>query len=230
MPIPCYLALTAAEFAEIDPLPEKCAWMACHFSCYGTGLSNLPDMLPEGSIIILNDRTPIHKHDPQRICAQLNTLAERFHPDGILLDFQRSNIPETRKVAEVLTQELPCPVAVTQNYADELACAVFLEVPIYIPLEKYIMPWKGRQLWLDAAPDMTQLTVTETGCQITKAEIPPAEPIFTDTQLHCDYHIALTDSSAIFTLHRDKTQLGRLLEEAENLGFVRAIGLYQEWK
>ena len=76
MPIPCYLALTAAEFANANQLPEKIAWMACHFSCYGTGLSNFPEDLPGGSVIILNDRTPPDKHDPQRILEQLQQLVE----------------------------------------------------------------------------------------------------------------------------------------------------------
>ena len=231
MPIPCYLALTAAEFAKIDTLPDKCAWMACHFSCYGTGLSNLPETLPEHALIILNDRTPIHKHDPQRICEQLTELAERFQPDGFLLDFQRADVPASKKVAEVLTQALPYPVAVTQNYAQALDCAVFLEAPPpYVPLEKHIASWKDRQLWLDAAPDSVQLTITEKGCRIEKADIPLAEPVFTDVSLHCKYHIDLTDTSATFTLRRDPAEVIALLEEADALGFSRAVGLYQQLK
>lgn len=231
MPIPCYLALTAAEFAKIDPLPEKCAWMACHFSCYGTGLSNLPETLPEGALIILNDRTPIYKHDPQRICDQLTELAEKLKPSGYLLDFQRKDVPAAQEIANVLTQSLPYPVAVTHHYADDLDCPVFLESPPpYVPLEKHIAPWKGRQLWLDVAPDTVQLTVTTQGCQIEQTDAPLSEPIFLDDALHCRYHIDLTNEAAVFTLHRQKTELVSLLKEAETLGFAQAAGLYQEWK
>ena len=64
MAIPQYLAMTAAEMAGTAPLPRYMAWMACHFSPYSTGLTNRPAKLRQGSLLILNDRTPIHCHDP----------------------------------------------------------------------------------------------------------------------------------------------------------------------
>ena len=78
MVLPLYLAMTAAEMYAVSSLPEKVAWMACHFSCYGTQLSNCPDSLPEGSMLIVNDRTPPAKHDPQRIIQQLTQLIEEL--------------------------------------------------------------------------------------------------------------------------------------------------------
>ena len=74
MAIPLYLAMTAREFRICKTVPANMAWMACHFSPYGTGLSNLPTSLPPGSMIILNDRTPICGHDPELIAAQLKEL------------------------------------------------------------------------------------------------------------------------------------------------------------
>ena len=76
MTLPMHLAMTAAELACCDSLPSHPAWMACHFSPYGTGLSNLPEHLPEGALLILNDRTPVFGHDPQVICAQLHQIYE----------------------------------------------------------------------------------------------------------------------------------------------------------
>ena len=48
MAIGRYFAMTAAEIRGCSALPAGIAWMACHFSPYGTGLSNLPPELPEG--------------------------------------------------------------------------------------------------------------------------------------------------------------------------------------
>ena len=71
MAIRLYLAMTAAEIRENTGLPPKIAWMACHFSPYCTGLSNLPRILAAGSVLMLDDVTPIFHHDPQQIAAQL---------------------------------------------------------------------------------------------------------------------------------------------------------------
>ena len=54
MAIRTYLAMTASEFAKADPLPPHVAWMACHFSPYDSGLTNLPRKLPTNSLLILN--------------------------------------------------------------------------------------------------------------------------------------------------------------------------------
>ena len=87
MAIPIYLAMTAGEIQSAGRKPERIAWMACHFSPYSSGLINLPDEIPEGSLLILNDRMPIRGHDPDKI---LNILSERVNTlkaSGILLDF-----------------------------------------------------------------------------------------------------------------------------------------------
>lgn len=228
MSIPCYLALTAAEFAHANQLPEKIAWMACHFSCYGTGLSNLPEDLPGGSVIILNDRTPPHKHDPQRILAQFLQLAETLKPDGVLLDFQRSGIALNRQVAEVLVKELVCPVGVTAEYARDLECPVFLEPPpLHVAPAQHFACWEGREIWLEFAPETKKYTVTEDGCTIENAEHSPLpEPIFTEESLFCRYHTELLDDAAVFTLQRTKADLEALI--SNNPQISRAIGLYQQ--
>ena len=74
MPIPCYIAMTGAEFLHTDRFPDKIAWMACHYACYATGLSNLPKDLPEGALIIVNDRTPPFEQDAAFIAEQLLQL------------------------------------------------------------------------------------------------------------------------------------------------------------
>ena len=112
MVLPLYLAMTAAEFAVCSSFPQHLAWMACHFSSYGTGLSNLPPKLPEGSMVILNDRTSICGHHPDEILCQLTTL----RPNSLLLDFQQPGVDETMTLTQTLVKELSCPVAVSHIY------------------------------------------------------------------------------------------------------------------
>ena len=228
MPIPCYLAMTAAEFANVDPLPEKIVWMACHFSCYGTGLSNLPSILPEGSIIILNDRTPPDRHDPQRITAQLLELVTELKPDGLLLDFQRRGIDLNRQLAQMLPNAFPCPVGVTAEYAGDSGCAVFLEPPpLHITLNDYITPWAEREIWLEIAPQTFTYTVTEKGCNIEEQEnFSLPEPVFPENSLFCRYHTELLEDAAVFTLQRTREDLTAMLENSS--GITRAVGLYQQ--
>ena len=113
MAITGYLAMTAAEFRNFSAKNQPIAWMACHFSPYGTALSNLPTVLPEGSLLILNDRTPICGHDPELIVCQLALLTEKFSCGGLLLDFQRPDEPETAALVQHLLKHLPCPTAVS---------------------------------------------------------------------------------------------------------------------
>ena len=60
MGISHYLAMTGVEIAAAEALPENIAYMACHFSPYGTGLTGAPEVLPKHSMLILNDRIPFN--------------------------------------------------------------------------------------------------------------------------------------------------------------------------
>lgn len=230
MALPVYLAMTAGEISRCSQLPEQIAWMACHFSSYGLGLSNLPRDLPEGSILILNDRIPVQDHDPDLVAHQLRESAVNFNASGVLLDFQRPGDPRSAAIASVITQTLTCPVAVTESYAEELNCPVFLEAPrAYQPLESCIAKWDGRELWLEASYAPGTITVTQTGSQYTeKADPPEGLTIHRDEPLHCSYCIRKTDESVDFYFRRTAEDLAALLEKAEKLGITHAVGLYQE--
>ena len=137
MSINCYLAMTAAEFSSAETLPQHVAWMACHFSCYGAGISNLPTQLPPKSIVIVNDRTPISGHDPQMIAGQLRELIEAFDVHAVLLDFQRPDVAQTQELVNHLVDNLPCPVGVTQYYLKGHDNPVFLPpVPLDMTAEE----------------------------------------------------------------------------------------------
>lgn len=224
--------MTAAEFSSAKSLPPNIGWMACHFSCYGTGLSNLPTMLPEGSMVIVNDCTPISGHDPQQISKELNALAERLSVGYFLLDFQRPGCSKTAVLADVLVKTLSRPVGVSDCYGKELSCPVFLPPPpLHTPLESYLKPWSGREIWLEAALGYEVITVNENGSQI--CQHPPTDlpdTSFAELKLHCRYNISTDSEKVVFSLVRDSACLHAFLTEAEHLGVSLAVGLYQQLK
>ena len=231
MDIVHYLAMTAAEIGANPPLPPKIAWMACHFSPYSAGLSNCPRQLPPGSLLILNDFSPIHGHSPEAVAVQLRSWVEDFQCSGVLLDFQRPGNTETAALTEYLEGSLPCPVAVSHLYADSLSCPVFLPpVPVQTPVAEYLAPWQGREIWLETALDAVKITLTEKGASF--APLPRADSEkndFRDEKLHCRYRISLSENRAEFLLYRAKEDLASLLRDAASHGVTTAVGLYQEW-
>jgi len=232
MAVKRYLAMTAAEFAAVQEFPPNIGWMACHFSPYGTGLSNLPPSLPPGSLLILNDRIPICGHDPERIGNQLKQAAETMDSTGILLDFQQPDNQALADMAAHLTDSLPCPAAVSEHYAANLNCPVFMSpCPHHTHLQEHIALWDGREIWLDLATDAETITLTKKGAQIIS--LPPGEMPeggHWDQQLHCHYSTQTGEDFARFTLWRTKDDLENLAREAEELGVATLVGLYQELK
>lgn len=230
MAIAAFLAMTAAEILSVSLLPPKIAWMACHFSPYGTGLSSLPEALPEGSLLILNDRIPWQGHDPDRIAAQLQEVTESLSCHGLLLDFQRPGVPEVAELVHLLCTHLPCPVGVAEAYCADLSCPVFLPpVPLQQPVEEYLQPWQGREIWLELALNAEEILLTPEGA--VTSPLPPwdiPEPIHHDTQFHYHYSVKLEENSARFTLSRTREDLEALLKEAAQHGVTMAAGLWQE--
>lgn len=230
MAIRPFLAMTAAEMRSCPSFPSKISWMACHFSPYGLGLSNLPRRLPPGSLLILDDITPIHGHDPRIITDQLTQWVDGLKCAGVLLDFQRPDVEETAALTRFLAEKLPCPVAVSQLYADGLTCPVFLPPPpCHVSLSEYLSPWQNRELWLEIALSAERLTLTEDGAEITPLLFHKnCEMGFADEGLHCHYRVESGRDHAAFTLWRTREDLSILLEEAKSLGINTAVGLYQE--
>lgn len=229
MEIPLYLSMTAAEFAHCRNFPARTAWMACHFSPYGTGLTNLPDILPKGSLLILNDRTPVHGHDPTQIRQELANTVATLDCSGILLDLQRPNCPETKAIIrQVLT--LSCPVCVSDIYGKGLDCPIFLPpIPLTQSPEEYFAQWKGREIWLDVAAECAVFTVSKTGCHQQPCD-PPKKLPFREEHLCCHYRTELQVDVASFYLHRTKEDLRDLLNRCAAFGVTTGVGLWQELK
>ena len=230
MAIPLILAMTGSEISLCDAIPPQIAWMACHFSSYGTGLSNLPLHIPPGSMVIVNDRTPVCGHDPEQILFQLCELVKNDLCSSILLDFQRPDEAETKVITQAIVENPPCPVGVADSYAADHSCPVFLPpVPPHIPLEVYLSPWGDREIWLEVALSTALFTVTKDGCAITPpGDSDPFATVHRDHNLLCHYCIDAKDEEIRFHLHRTQEDLSDLLVAAEKFNVTRAIGLFQE--
>lgn len=230
MAIVPFLAMTAAEMENLSHLPQRLAWMACHFSPYGLGLSNLPRELPADSLLIVDDITPPRGHDPLLIEHQLIQCVEMLPCSGILLDFQRADCEETAALAAHLIKALPCPTAVSKNYAGDFSCGVILPPPpLSVRLSDYLKPWTGREIWLELGLDGECLRLTENGCEAFLLPYPAADTTgFYDETLRCHYTLQTNQKSASFTLWRTKEDMLEFLQDAETLGISGAVGLYQE--
>lgn len=226
-----FLAMTAAEIAGNTPLPPKIAWMACHFSPYGPGLSNLPKALPAGSLLMLDDATPLRNHDPERIREQLCRCAEAFRCSGILLDFQRPPDEQTAALAAFLSNSLPCPVAVSHLYSESASCALCIPpVPPSESAESWLSQWKNKELWLEISREGEQITVTEDGAAVSPLPFwEEQEQDFFAENLLCHYRQELREDAVVFTLYRTEDDLTSLLETAKSHGVTNTVGLYLEY-
>lgn len=230
MGLPLYLALAAPELSAASTLPKHLAYMACHFSSFNNGLSNFPQTLPEGSMLILNDSTPALAHDPLLISRQLAEATERLHCCCVLLDFQRPANDLTFQIAEAAISALSCPVAVSEQYAIHLKCPVFLSaLPADCSLKEHLKNWQDRKIYLEAALDASAIIVDRSGSRRSFANrCDPAHLPHRSQQLHCHYKMEVAPEQVCFTLQRTGEDLKELLAEAEKLGVVGAVGLYQE--
>ena len=230
MPLPLYLAMTAAEISKISSLPAHLAYMACHFSPYNKGLSNFPEQLPEGSMLILNDQIPVQDHDPERITVQMKDLVGKFHISSVLLDLERPGNNLTRQIARLLCESLPCRIAVTAMYADGLDCGVFLQVKPYEILSECCEPWKGRDIWLDGAVESLCIQVTKDGAAVAETTTQDRPLPFYHSSLCAHYQTEVFPDQARFYIGRQKEDVSALLEQAKAYGVSRMVGLWQELK
>ena len=230
MVLPLYLAMTAQEMVSAESLPPHIAYMACHFSPSGQGLSNLPRTALPGQMLILDDQFPFQDHSASIIAGQLLKILNDGHFESLLLDFQRPDTPETAQLAKFLEDTLPCPVAVSHLYAANCRGPVFLPPAAPdVPLEDCLSPWKNREIWLEASMDSLCLTVTAQGCSAESLwEDSSEDPGLPCPGLHCHCRTEIREDRAVFLLRRTPEDFQALLEEADRLGIRRAIGLWQE--
>lgn len=230
MVLPLNLAMTAGEMWNCERLPEHVSWMACQFSPYGEGITNIPKALPPGTMVILNDRMPCQGHSAPLAASQLADVVAQFECESVLLDFQRPLEEEPLAVIRAILDALPCPAAVSETYARELDCPVFLSpAPLHLPLAEHLAPWQGREIWLEAALCQETATVTEKGT-VFAPRFPPEwlDGGFFDEALCCNYRMEVSEKEIRFTLFDTRESLETKLKKAHSLGVTRAVGLYQE--
>lgn len=230
MEIPLYLTMTAAEVWKAETLPDPLAWMACHFSSYGTGISNVPKELPAGSMLMLNDRIPFCGHDPQQVAQTLCDVAEELKCSRILLDFQRQNYPDLTMVIQAVLEKAHCPVGVSLLYAQDFNCPVLLPpIPPHVPPEEVLMSQKDRELWLELSAEGTEIIVSPEGSRYTS--LPYYQPETTahfEPDLHCHYTITLAENQVRFQLGRTPEDRFSFLQAVSKLGVSCALELWQE--
>ena len=223
--MPLYLAMTAAEISACRELPSRLAYMACHFSPYSTGLSNLPETLPKGSLVILNDRIPVCGHDPDTVANQMAELCSHLEAESILLDLQRPFDPHLQLIVQAIVERAICPVAVSEAYANGLTCAVFLSAPpLHQPLSQSADQWAGRELWLEAVLEEATYAITENASFLIHATSVAPLPC---PELHCHYGFQEEKDRFILSIERTREDLEALIQ---NSGAVKAIGLYQQFR
>lgn len=221
-----FLAVTPREMEAFRP--ARTAYMACHFSAGGAGLSNMPQALSQDSILLLDDSMPVQGHDPEVVTRQLNELVRKFSVRAVLLDFQREKTNETSAMAAAILQSCPCTVAVTAAYAKAGDCSVFLPPPpVNRPLTEHLRPWLKKGVFLEIAPECLQITVTEKGCSAVSAPSVRNLPL-ASSRLHCHYNVEVFPEKAVFTLSRTREDLVTLARQAYEVGVLGAVGLYQE--
>lgn len=229
MDFPLFLAMTAAEFANCEAYPPKIAYMSCHFSSSDNGLSGIPKWLPPGSVLMFTDVFPPNGHNSKGIAEELAATVEQLNCAALLLDLQRPNLPENKALAKIAAS-LPCPVAVSAEYAKDLTCGVLLPpLPLWTLFSDYLQPWKGRRIWLEAAIDGAEVTVTENDSIYTPCYSTSLPSSFPYEALHIDYHMQIRKDRVLFHLRRDRCRLNELLREAEKFGIQGAVGLYQQF-
>ena len=222
MAIPMFLAMTADEIRNVSVLPNNVAYLGCHFS---SKQLSLPDVLPPGSGLILDDRNPIPKVDFAPVTERLWEL----NPAFILLDFQRPS-EENSMVLAAAIAELPCPVAMPPDYGTQLRCPVFLPpIPPHISAEEHLAPWAHREVWLELALDAVQISITKKGSQcnpITHGQ--PETGAHTDSMLHCHYKISTREDVLDFYCYRTREDISALLHSPLPSNLTCTVGLFRE--
>ena len=201
MGLPLYLAMTGAEFRSV-PHPA--------FLILEPG-----QMPPPGVLPVITDSFYLDRQFLTKVCQGR---------EAVLLDFEH---PPTADVRELI-RRLPCPAAAPPGYSD--TGPVFLPpAPLHLPLEKYLSPWKGREIWLEAALQKQVVTVTPKGVTVS---VPCTNHDLNDgfysEILHCRFVQNYTKNQVVFTLFDTPDTLRMKLDHAAALGVRRAIGLFQE--
>lgn len=236
MSIPFFLAISAREFPLFSELPPNIAWMSAHFSSSGSGLSNLPQNLPEGSLLILDDQTPWEGHSTEMVCREVVESLLKSKASGLLLDFERPVTPETALLTTALSQccrEIGVMLGAPESYAAEEDTAIFISpLPCQTPPE--LLYQKNRKLWLDVSAGAYLLHIAAlgaTGQAADQRSFPDGSyPEFIDPVLHCSYRSRPNAGGIDILLSHSRESIDTLLTALDEQVVQLAIGLYREFR
>lgn len=222
-----YFAMTPAELGRAPTLPGPIGWMSCHFDPKGPGLIDLPQQLPPGSVLFLDDSLPYSGQDFRQIHQEIEAVFSRLSPSALILDFQRPDCPELKTLA----QSLPFPIVVSAPYAVPNVPILLPPLPADLSLRDYLAPWSDHSIWLELSLGFETVRLTKSGAQTLPLTLKPPKQLHRDADLHIHYWMTETGNSVSFHLLRTQSDVLSLLEEAAALGISGAVGLYQElWK
>lgn len=226
MAIQRILAMTAEEIRNHPSPPSGFAYLGCHLSAELGKLSGLPEALPKGCGLVIDDRNLISQVDEKAVTEQIAA----FNPAYVILDFQRSPTEPYQKLADALTK-LPCPVPMPPAYGKDHHCPVFLPpIPPNVPMPEHFAPWTNRQIWLELALDAVEITVTAKGSQVQAlpfAEDAPSAHM--DSMLHCHYKISQQSDALRFYCYRTRSDVEEMLRTPLPENLTHAVGLFREF-
>lgn len=207
---------------ENPTFPGNLAILGMHLSQDGMHLAGIPETVPEGCILLLDDRILPEKIDEDAILRQLASVLHKRSPKSLYLDFQRESVHSTSLIRRI-TESYPEITAVSALYAEGLSCPVVLPpIPLYKKVEEVLSPWQGREIWIEQDLSAWEVTVTKDGADVKSTAI-PRESGFFDEALCCRYCIKTEENAAIFTLFSTSETLQKQAEKAASLGVKAAL-------
>ena len=114
------------------------------------------------------------------------------------------------------------------DYAAENAAVFLPPAPTDVAVGEYLRKWAGREIWLEAALEGQNITLTPEGAVYAPNRRRDFDHIHIEPSLHCHYSIEDTPEGITFHTWRTPEDLNSLLAEAERHGVVRSVGLFQE--
>ena len=228
MDLSIYMAFTGAELDPMLQYNGKTAWLGCHLSASGEGVATHPPSIRHCDLLVMTDEIPLEDHRPEIAADSLCTEAANLYCERILLDFQRQPTEESQVFIDCLLEKACIPVGVSALHAQNFSCPVFLPPsPLWASLENALLPWKGREIWVELAPEDGCVTLTTEGSYYAECSAEGIFPFY-DSALFLTYRTEVSSNHAKVYLHRGQSHLHEWLNHANMLGIHTAIGLYQQ--
>jgi DNA-binding NarL/FixJ family response regulator len=202
-----FLAMTAAEIRNISVFPGKIAWMACHFSPFGLGLSNLPRALPVGSLLMVDDVTPPRRHDPVFIAEQISAVEQSRE---INVEILRRYLPNESYTTQPIKGD-------TQSDYNDMATERELLYKILFDMRSDINDLK-RMMMEAMRGNVTHSAPTERREEMML----PALPAHPTNEVNYDYDVVEDDSDEpMHELTKEEVQREQIVQALQKHGYRR---------